>query len=464
MFKKGFEILSAVVVAMITISSATAFAEDVQSDAKQDEKQSVLKFTYGIGGWLYGTKIQSTTKDENGNWIDFRIRPEFTLANGETSFKMRLEIDGLYGAYANSSTTNAMPVNADTRNVEVAYAYFQSKIKAVSGLTFVGGIAPDVVRVPFIFSDNAPLVAVQEEIGPAKINLAYVKIAEGDLMLGNDDSQMGWINADLKITVAKITPFFAYLKSGKTAALNTANLYGTSASGFYKAMGNESNAYLGGILVSADIGSIGIDATFEYGKGKNKSTDVKYSGYAADLGVSLALDPFKITLFGTNVSGDSGSNSTKSNAFTNFYLDNNHASSMGRRMFLLERAYTSQLSGSVAGKCGTDQGVASKKNGYLLGGLQAEMRFHDFRFKAQTAYAQLDKVASGADKDLGFEFDFGVYYNAAAGTTLYVELASLLAGKAFDTTTTTTTSTSTTTTTVKAADPYAIIVGSTFKM
>lgn len=463
MFEKKIRTIVFVLAAIISFSSVSVFAQAVQepsasdglSEVKIDTKNEGLKFTFGISGWLYGASIKSTTVDETGDWVDYRIRPELAFSNGDTFFKMRLEIDGIYGAYANSSTTNAMPVNADTRNVEVAYAFFQSKIKAVSGLTFIGGVAPDVVRVPFFFSDNAPLVALQMQTGPAKINVAYVKLSEGSLSNAgdNDDSEMGWFNTEISVSKIKVNPFFAYLKSDKAANLNTANTYGTSDSGFYKAMNSNSTAYLGGVLASADFGIFSSDATFEYAKGRNKTTKVDYSGYAADLDFNVKLGQVKLTGFGTVVSGDNGKDSSKSTAFSNFYIDNNHAASFGRRMFLLERAYTSQLSGSVAGKCGTDQGTASHKGGYVMGGFVAEANvISDVRVKAQTAYAQLQKAESGAGKKLGYEFDLGVYYGVATGTTFYVEVASLIAGNAFDTAT------------MEASDPHAIIVGSTFKM
>ena len=414
-----------------------------------DEKPAGSQFTFGLTGQAYGAAYRSVFPNVadgsavTGSFCEMRIRPEFGLSNGDTKFKLRLEYDGSYGEkfYKYDGSANngqETKVSGDTKNVEVAQAYFETKVTALSGLMVTAGLAP-TTKIPFFFSDNAPLFALAYEMGAATVRLSYIKVNEGMISNegANDDAQIYLLDATLKVDPVKVSPFIAVMHSdGATGATST---------GFGKGAIKDSTGYIGGAVANIGLGDYGVDAVFEYGSAKSKANDVTYSGYAADLAIWGKFDPVKITGFITAVSGNDGKSATKNTSFYN--LTPYKIANEGRRVFILEDVGSFQNTSPSEGALGSS--VRNNSNGYNIAGVSAEVVLGDLKLTPQLAYGQLNKVASGVKKDLGFEIDLGTYYTLAPGTTLFAECGYLKAGKAFGTDT---------------KDPYMITAGTSYKL
>ncbi|HOU85940.1 MAG TPA: oligogalacturonate-specific porin KdgM family protein [Spirochaetota bacterium] len=182
-------------------------------------------------------------------------------------------------------------------------------------------------------------------------------------------------------------------------------------------------AMIPSIGANMKFGDITVDFAGAYGNCAKDENDVKYSGYAVDLSPAYKLsEEMKVGGFFTLLSGDDGSSATKSKSFADFTLK---ADGWGR-MYLLENMQTFNNAGDHA-----FADIRGNSSGYMLVGAFFSYKLSDIEVKVQGAWGRLNKVASGAKKDLGVEFDGQLSYEVEKNAKLIFECAYLATGKAF---------------------------------
>ncbi|HOA08336.1 MAG TPA: hypothetical protein PKM07_10630, partial [Spirochaetota bacterium] len=75
--------------------------------------------------------------------------------------------------------------------------------------------------------------------------------------------------------------------------------------------------------------------------------------------------------------------------------------------------------------------IRGKSNGYMLAGAFVSYKISEIEVKVQGAWGRLNKVESGAKKDLGVELDGQLSYEVEKNAKLVFECAYLATGKAF---------------------------------
>lgn len=382
-----------------------------------DDKPEETKFTIGASGNFYGVGYHTYTKDLNGSYAAFRMRPLATVSKGGLEGVLKLEYDSTFGANdsTDAKTSENTGLGGDKKSVEVANAYFRNKFDALPGLSLTAGIAP--YDFPLVWGDNAPLVGASYTIGETIFNVNYVKIQEGSNNKASDDSQAYIADASFKFGDISLRPGFFLTQSKKKVD-----------SGVYGTKDGDTSVRLFALNTSVTAGNFGFDATGAYANGKDKTLNTKYSSYAFDLAPSYKVnDSIKLTGFFTMISGDNKSDD-KNNSFIDATIDGNNAGINIWRLYIIEDGGTFTTNSAVC-EDGVKSGKYSNTYGYTAAGLTLDATFGAVTTKFQGAWVQAAKKPVGGKKDIGFEFDTNIGYGIATGTTLYVEGAFLKAGK-----------------------------------
>jgi len=409
--------------------AVTAFAQEVKKE---------LPLKVGVSGIVYGTSYKAIEKDADGSYTAARIRPLFTFTDGNIEAVVKLEMDATFGQKASASgsdDTDALAdkssenvgLGGDKKSVEIANAYVKTKVDAVAGLTLTGGIAG--YDFPLVWSDNAPLASANYSNDMVDFGIYYVKPSEGSNNKDKDDSQIYIADAKLKFGESSVRPAFFAFQCKEAAEV-----------GQYK----DSTGYIYGLSANIVLGTFGLDISGAYAKGKDKVGDAaatpvkpatKHSGYAFDFAPYIKIETIKITPFFTMVSGDDNTTDGKDTSFINATIDGGSVAGAGInnfRLYIIEDGGSFTSNNDVATSDNNSTGKYDNTNGYLAYGLSVGGEFGAITVKLQGAYVQAPKVASGADKDMGIEFDANVGYALTKTSTLYVEGAILKTGKYYE--------------------------------
>lgn len=431
--KKGLLTLSAGIIAA-TFAFA-AFAQDAKpADAP---KPAGPAFTFSIAGSAKLVTFQTIYKDAQdkamkGDYAESRVRPEMKLSDGTSTFSMRWEIDNTWGYQVPGTwkPSTATPRNMDTYNMEVAWMYFNSKVKQVAGLEVTAGIAP--VDYGFWYADNAPLFGVSYATGPVKVTINKVFLAEKEKVAdkgavttdqNSSDANFYGVDAAIKMGDISVRPMLTYLRSGRLA--DAATYKGVPA--------QNATIYMLGVDSTVKAGIISVRFLGQYVGGKEKVADTKFSAYAFDLAPTFDLGVAKVTGFINMVSGDKYDNTDKYNGFTGLSLDGIAGAGASRLMILQEAG----IIGSTNTSNETGARVRGKgigvEGGYLLYGVSAVVKFGDLQSTIALGSGMLaQKTQEEGKKDLGYEFDLMNKFSISDATSLQLDFGFLKTGKAYN--------------------------------
>lgn len=425
--------------------AAVAFSATLLAD------EAKTTFTAGVSGTVYSTGYQSVIKDDNGSYTAVRMRPLFTLSNGTTEAVLKLEYDGLFGSVnkaTDGKSDEAVAIGGDQLRVEVAQAYFTSKVNAVAGLSVIAGIAS--YDYMLVLGDNVPLAGFSYEKESFTLAGYYIKPYEGENSVA-DDQDIFVADFTMKFGDSSIRPALFVIKTGKNARWRDSydldtdpdtdsdpDAFADGSDDSYDVRGRDGMIYIPALTANLAFGSFGVDATVAYATGSGKvttdfatgaETDMDYSGYALDIAPYYAIsEAFKLTGFFSMISGDDPNTADEDESFITATVDGGGSGINLYRLYIIEDSgsFTSNSDVGAAGKY-------SNTSGYMAAGLVFEGSFGSVSTTFKGAYVQAMEVASGQDKDMGIELDANISYELSAGTTLFVEGAYLKAGKFYDT-------------------------------
>jgi hypothetical protein len=403
-----------VLVSLIILGFATvAFAED-----KKEEPKTQLNVA--LSALTYGAAYSTVAKDTNGSNSAVRLRPMLTFTNGSFDGVLQLQYDGMFGAASgkayDDSTNYNVGLEGKHSNLLVRQAYLSAKVDDLPGLKLIGGISP--YDFPLVFGDVAPMFGASFEKGIVTASLYYGKTYEDKQYSETDDGQFGILDLTFKIGDQTIRPALFYISGGKNVD--------TAVAGAQYA---DDKGIIAAVTANLVLGKGGIDLSAAYVNGKDKVNDMKYSSYAADFAPYFKLnDTFKFTGFFTYVSGDDKTTDGTNSSFIAGTLDGYSAGINSWRLYIIE-------DGGTFGKF-SDVSAAGKytnTNGYMAFGLVVDASLGKLTATAKGAYVSAAKVASGAKKDMGLEFDLNVGYAVTKGATLFAEGAYLKTGDFYKT-------------------------------
>jgi hypothetical protein len=403
---------------IFSFATAAAFAED-----KKDEPK--IQITPALTSFAHAVSYTQTTKDSNGDKIngsfsEVRFRPTLTFTNGSIDGVLQLQYDTIFGAdSSNSADNDYVGLESKHKTLKVREAYLSTKVDDVAGLKLTGGVMP--YDFPLVFGDTAPMFGASYEAGMLTANLYYGKTYEGDKTSNSDDSQFGILDLSFKAGDNTIRPALFYVKTKKNADPSDTS---------YSVMFRDSQGVIAALAANLVFGKAGLDLAGAYINGKDKSgtETLKYSSYAADAALYIKPnDDMKFSLFGTYISGDDDTTGdNKDSSFLDGTLDGKSSGINNWRLFILEDGGTF---GTGYDPC--NGGKYTNSNGYMVGGLMAEITKGKVSGKLTAAYARLAKAASSQKKDMGIETDLNIGYAVTKGATLFVEGAFLKTGKAY---------------------------------
>ncbi len=359
------------------------------------------KFSAGASGIGYYAGYNGVAKDSKGAYTALRIRPGFEYEKSGLKAVFLLEYDALFG---DSSENNAVGVGGDVKGVEVKHAYVTSNVDAVKGLSLTLGVAE--YDFPLVFSDDVALAGLNYETAGVAVGLYCLKLEENGLSNEptKDDANLYALNAEVKAGPATLMPALFVYQGDKG-----------SSSTYADSMG-----YVPALAANVAMGAMGVDLAFAYATGKNKVTDVKYSGYALDVAPCFQVNKdMKVTAFFSMASGDDGSKADEKKSFA----DANPEYAAPGRLFILENGGSFTTHDDV-----TAGDVSGTTAGAMFAGASFEAGFGAVSVLAQVGYGQ---SLEGDDKDFGIEADLNVSYELTEGSSLYLEGAFLKTGKFF---------------------------------
>lgn len=392
---------------ILVVLAAVAFSATLLAD------EAKTTFTAGVTGTVYSTGYESVIKGDNGSYTAVRMRPLFTLSNGTTEAVLKLEYDGLFGSASGSDqkTDEAVTIGADQIRLEVAQAYFTSKVNALPGLSVIAGIGS--YDYMLVLGDNLPLAGFSYEKEAFTLAAYYIKPYEGENNT-TDDRDIYVADLTVKFGDSSIRPaLFVDKTVDNSDPLNKV----------------DKTVYIPAITANLAFGAFGLDATAAYVSGSDSESDIDYSGYALDIAPYYAIsDAIKLTGFLTMISGDDTNTADESESFIAGTIDGGGSGINIWRLYIIEDggSFTTNSDVGSAGKYGNTAG-------YMAAGLVFSGSFGAVSTTFKGAYVQAMEVASGQDKDMGIELDANISYELSAGTTLFVEGAYLKAGKFYDT-------------------------------
>lgn len=409
------------VVLIALLFAAGAFAQEAK---KADFSYSVFGVAYGVSGSM---------GDAQYDYQHIRVRPMFSMGNENIKAVVRLEIDQNYGAQSNVKTgwydangdgvvdpgeevytdfgsVGATGADAGTDNqvVEVKWAYLQlSDLFTVKGLTLTAGLKD--YYYPLVVDNDFALDAASYDFGMGSATFAYIKVQENGSVerttadVNVTDDVQAYV-ADITVKAGPVTlrPAFFYITFDEKSMDNaTASVYAINAAG--------------------DFGMVGVEASYAYLKEKDDGA-LDASGSSYDVAVTLKpADTIKISAFTTWNSGAKGTDTLSFNGEMDAILG-----APDGRLFLLE------ANGVDAN--GGYQMFDNTQNtlGYVSYGFSAEATvMPKVTLLVQYGYASLVEKDGNGDTFIGHEFDGQLSYEAAPGTSLFIQASYLKAGDVY---------------------------------
>lgn len=417
---------------MILITGAIlASASILAQDAPKEEAKNPFKFSGAA--YAYGAMYKTTTKDQSSSYGAYRFRPYFSYVTDNVEATVKLEIDQVFGGSKNNSkysvditdgkvSGNGQQADAgnDEKAIEVKAAFLKFKVPSIAGLTAKGGVDEYKTVGGFTCGTEVGHGLINYKADMFDLSLIMAKVWEpntldtkGDDTTEKNDVTFYGADATLKLNDdIKIRPALYLINSEKNQNPDDSKVAFVGKTAIIPSIG-----------ANMKFGDVSLDFAGAYGNCAKDENDVKYSGYAVDLSPAYKVsDEMKVGGFFTLLSGDDGSSATKSNSFANFTLK---ADGWGR-MYLLENMQTFNNAGDHA-----FADIRGNSSGYMLVGGFFSYKLSDIEVKVQGAWGRLNKVASGAKKDLGVEIDGQISYEVEKNAKLIFECAYLATGKAF---------------------------------
>ncbi len=423
-------------VCMALLFAANAFAQE----AKTEEKKGP-EFKYSIWANAFAITEDTAKKDENIQYSNVRVRPMFTLTNENVSVVTRFEIDQFFGAKYNkvdvSGTKPTVPSgndssyadpDGDEKAVEVKWAYINVKDMIMPGLSMTAGLAPYVYSIGF--NNDMPMFNLVYDAGMVKVDLAYIKFAEGSTTDTSaavdatstsgedkeDDAQAYALKLPVTLGDIVVTPSVLYYTGEKNVEAYDKKTGAVSASG------DEVTLTMPALGVKAKMGAISFDADFQYIMGEVKDTatsdtmDVAAYALYANAGFK-ASDALKINLFGLYSTGE-GDDAEKITSFHSASMDEIE---VGPMFIINDNGLINQV--------GVSNEYDKATEGLMMFGLSAEFKMDKLTALAQIGYAMTSSDKLVEETALGTEIDLRLSYAVAPKTSLWVEGAYLAAGK-----------------------------------
>lgn len=417
---------------MILITGAIlASASILAQDAPKEEVKNPFKFNGAA--YAYGAMYKTTTKDQSSSYGAYRFRPYFSYVTDNVEATVKLEIDQVLGGSKNNSKYSVditdgkvsgngqqADVGNDEKAIEVKSAFLKFKVPTIAGLTVKGGVDEYKTVGGFTCGTEVGHGLINYKADMFDLSLIMAKVWEPNTLDTKDDdttekNDVTFYGADATLKLnddIKIRPALYLIQAEKNQ--NPADS---------KVAFVGKTAIIPSIGANMKFGDISLDFAGAYGNCAKDENDVKYSGYAVDLSPAYKVsDEMKVGGFFTLLSGDDGSSATKSKSFANFTLK---ADGWGR-MYLLENMQTFSNAGDHA-----FADIRGNSSGYMLVGGFFSYKLSEIEVKVQGAWGRLNKVASGAKKDLGVEIDGQISYEVEKNAKLIFECAYLATGKAF---------------------------------
>ena len=408
-----------------------ASASILAQDAPKEEAKNPFKFSGAA--YAYGAMYKTTTKDQSSSYGAYRFRPYFSYITDNVEATVKLEIDQVFGGskdnskYSVDTATGKVSGNAqqadvgnDEKALEVKAAFLKFKVPQIEGLSLKGGVDEYKTVGGFTCGTELGHGLVNYKADMLDLTLIMAKVWEPNTLdtKGDDETEKNdvtFYGADATLKVnddIKIRPALYLIQSEKNQNPKDSKVAFVGKTAMIPSIG-----------ANMKFGDVSLDFAGAYGNCAKDQNDVKYSGYAIDLSPAYKVsNEMKVGGFFTLLSGDDGSSDTESKAFSAFTLK---ADGWGR-MYLLENMQTFNNAGDHA-----FADVRGKSNGYMLAGAFLTYKLSEIEVKVQGAWGRLNKVASGAKKDLGVEFDGQISYEVEKNAKLIFECAFLATGKAF---------------------------------
>ena len=397
------------VVLMMLTFVAGAFAQDAA-------KTTGPEFKYSVWANAFAITEDMSAKDTTKDYSQIRVRPMFSMGNENVSVVTRLEIDQYYGAKYTGGTSDVGYADPDTdqKAVEVKWAYINVKDMLIPGLSMTAGLAPYVYSVGF--NQDMPLFNLVYDAGMVKVDLAYIKFYEGNVIEENagvekvDDAQAYAVKLPINLGDITVTP--SVLKYNGTK--NTDDAAGAD-------LGYSESLTMPALGIKAAMGALSIDADFVYIMGEldqaGATADVAaYAGYV-NAGFK-ASDAFKVSVFGLYATG--ADDSSDYTSFADFCTDEIE---VGPMFIINDGGYINQVG------VGADE-FDTHSAGLILFGLAAEFKMDKLTALAQVAYATTQSDTGDTKETvIGTEIDLRLSYEVAPKTSLWAEGAYLSAGK-----------------------------------
>ena len=429
-----------ILIAAAVLASASILAQD----APKEEAKNPFKFSGAA--YAYGAMYKTTTKDQSSSYGAYRFRPYFSYVTDNVEATVKLEIDQVFGGSKNNSkysVSNASvdgstagaahthtatvsgngqqaDVGNDEKAVEVKAAFLKFKVPQIAGLSVKGGVDEYKTVGGFTCGTELGHGLVNYKTDMLDLTLIAAKVWEpnyldtkGDEKTEKNDVTFYGADATLKVNdEIKLRPALYLIQSEKNQNPDDSKVAFVGKTAMIPSIG-----------ANMKFGDVSLDFAGAYGSCAKDKNDIKYSGYAIDLSPAYKVsDEMKVGGFFTLLSGDDGSSTTKDKSFANFTLK---ADGWGR-MYLLENMQTFNNAGDHA-----FADIRGNSCGYILAGAFFSYKISDVELKAQGAWGRLNKVPSGAKKDLGVEIDGQVSYEVEKNAKLIFECAYLATGKAF---------------------------------
>jgi len=402
---------------MILITGAIlASASILAQDAPKEEVKNPFKFSGAA--YAYGAMYKTTTKDQSSSYGAYRFRPYFSYGTDNVEATVKLEIDQVFGG--SKTTALQADIGNDEKTIEVKSAFLKFKIPSIAGLSVKGGVDEYKTVGGFTCGTELGHGLLNYKADMFDLTLIMAKVWEPNTLDTKSDdttekNDVTFYGADATLKLnddIKIRPALYLIQAEKNQ--NPADS---------KVAFVGKTAMIPSIGANMKFGDITVDFAGAYDNCAKDENDVKYSGYAVDLSPAYKLsEEMKVGGFFTLLSGDDGSSATKSKSFADFTLK---ADGWGR-MYLLENMQTFNNAGDHA-----FADIRGNSSGYMLVGAFFSYKLSDIEVKVQGAWGRLNKVASGAKKDLGVEFDGQLSYEVEKNAKLIFECAYLATGKAF---------------------------------
>lgn len=381
----------------------------------ESQAESDKKFTYGVSSTVYTVTYDAIEKDVSGDYSAIRLLPFFNYRTDNVETKLVLEIDQLFGAQeGGSKLSEDVGVGADKRIIEIRNLWLRADIEQVEGLSLKTGIA--TYSFPLVIGDHVPMVSIGYKMGWGTINFAYLKIFEGELNEDKDDSQVYVLDATYKTEKLKIRPAAFLYQVGEKTSLD-------ADAGYYK----DDVGILPAVTASVNMGTVSIDVAGAFAvAGKNKNTDVKYSGYAFDLDTRIRLrDNLKVGGFASYISGDKPDTADEDESYLRSTISGDNSGINLWRLYIFEDAGSFTTNSDVANAL-----KYSNAAGYIGVGPIVDASFGKLSGTFLAAYltAAEDYSANASDKDMGIEIDLQLKYKIAETASLFAEFAYLNTG------------------------------------